>query len=361
MRALILGEDKKQAIRISRFLMSVVAYEISFSLLYFGYLLGYADGWVVASGAITISILFCCFYAWMRSGLNLKMADPSLTLIQMVVATLVIMFLMYNANHVRGPYLIIYPVIFLFGVFKLNTKQFLSLTLFVLFTYGFVIYMLEQYHPEKISVNEDVLQWMALAVLLPFFSFIGGHLSSLREKLRSNHTELQQAMTIIHEMAIRDELTGLYNRRHLLELLGIEKHRADRSGQLFCLLLLDIDHFKKVNDNFGHLAGDKVLKIAANVVQRELRAFDFCGRYGGEEFVLVMGQTTMEGAITCADRLRHSVEAIRFPDLADDFWVTISLGITEYRLREEISETIRRADEALYRAKRAGRNRIECT
>ncbi len=357
---LMLGTDKNQAIRISRFLMSVVAYLICFCLLYLGYRLGYVEGWFVAFGAISIFANFCIFYAWMRSGLNLRMSDPSLTAIQMVVASVVIMFLMYNANQLRGPFLIIYLIVFLFGIFILNTGQLMLLSAFALFTYGTVIYMLVQYHPEKINLNVEVLQWMALAVLLPFFAFVGGHISSLRQKLRNNHSELKKAMAIIHEMAIRDELTGLYNRRHLMNLLEIERHRANRNGQLFSLIMLDIDNFKQVNDNLGHLVGDKVLKIMADAIQNNLRAFDFCGRYGGEEFVLVMGQTTKDGAIECAERLRHSVESISFPDLPSEFRVTISLGVTEYRLREELSETLNRADEALFRAKHAGRNCFEC-
>ena len=359
-KSVILGTDKKQAIRLSRFLMSSAAYLLSFSLLVAGYWLNFVDGWVVKFGLIAISTHFCGFYAWIRSGLNLKMPDPSLTMIQMIVATLVIMFLMYNANHVRGPFIIIYLVVFLFGIFRLNTSQFLGLTAFVLYTYGFVIYMLSNYHPERINFYEDVLQWFALAVLLPCFSFIGGHISSLRASLRSSHSEIKEAMSVIHEMAIRDELTGMFIRRHLMELLEIEKHRADRSGQLFCLTILDIDHFKKVNDTLGHQAGDKVLKVAAGALQDELRAFDFCGRYGGEEFVLVMGQTTKDGAALCADRLRQRIESLRFPELGENFRVTISLGLTEYRLREDIAETIHRADDALYKAKHSGRNRVEC-
>lgn len=357
--SLILGKDKTQAIRISRFLMSATAYVLSFSLLWLSYWLGYMEGWVVAACAVAIGINCCVLYAWIRSGLNLRMADPSLTMIQMVVATLVNMLAIYNANHVRSPFLIIYLVVFLFGIFRLNTRQFMALTVFVLLSYGFVIAMLARYHPEKINLNEDVLQWVALAALLPFFGFVGGYISSLRLNLRKSHNELGKAMAVIHDMAIHDELTGLYNRRQLMELLRIEKGRADRGGQLFCLMILDIDHFKKVNDTFGHLAGDRVLKATAHTVQGELRTPDFCGRYGGEEFLLMMGQTSNEGATVLAERLRQSVEAIRFPDLPADFRVTISLGLTEYRLGEDLSETISRADRALYRAKDAGRNQVE--
>ena len=359
-KSLIFSDDKRQAIRISRLLISTSAYLLSFLLICLSYWLGYMEAWVIGFGAFSVIASACGFYVWMRTGLNLRMADPSLTMIQMVVSTLVIMVLIYNAIHTRGPFLIIYLVVFLFGIFRLNTRQFMALSAFVLSTYGAVIFLLAQYHPEKISLYEDILQWVALAALLPFFGVLGGYISSLRSKLRKQHDELTNALTIIQEMAIHDELTGLFNRRQLMALLGKEQTRADRSGQLFCVLMVDIDHFKKVNDSLGHLAGDKVLKETAKAIQNSLRAVDFCGRYGGEEFVLIAGQTTKNGAIVCAERLRGIIESIKFPDLAEGFQVTISVGITEYRLREEISETIDRADKALYRAKSAGRNRVEC-
>ena len=102
------------------------------------------------------------------------------------------------------------------------------------------------------------------------------------------------------------------------------------------------------------------MQVAASAVQDDLRAFDFCGRFGGEEFMLMAGQTTTDSAKICAERLRRRVESISFPDLADEFRVTISLGVTQYRVGENLTDTINRADEALYRAKNAGRNRVEC-
>ena len=179
------------------------------------------------------------------------------------------------------------------------------------------------------------------------------------EKTNKINAELENALNTIQEMAIHDELTSLYNRRHLMQLMEIEKKRSDRSGQMFCLIMMDIDHFKRVNDTFGHLAGDQVLKVIAQKSRDTLRATDFCGRFGGEEFLLVLGQTTWEGARVCAERLRRLVELTKFSDLGDGFQVTISLGITEYNRSEALSKTIERADKALYIAKEAGRNRTE--
>jgi diguanylate cyclase (GGDEF)-like protein len=184
-------------------------------------------------------------------------------------------------------------------------------------------------------------------------------LQNAMQTLSKSHADLQAALARIQELAIRDELTGLYNRRQFMEFLALEKNRADRKGQLFSLIMMDIDFFKHVNDTHGHVAGDQVLKVVSTVTQKALRSIDFCGRYGGEEFVVVLGETTREGAMTAAERIRSLIEATRFPGMGDEFRITISLGVTEYKFNEDTSKTIKRADDALYQAKKGGRNRID--
>ena len=185
---------------------------------------------------------------------------------------------------------------------------------------------------------------------------------ALREEMAKVHqinAELQKAMNTIQEISIHDELTGLYNRRHLMTMLDVEKKRSDRTGQSFFIIILDIDHFKRINDTFGHLKGDEVLKVVAEVMQTALRGTDFCARFGGEEFIMVLGQTDENGALICAERARRLLESTKFPDFGDDVKVTISLGVAGYQSIEEVSQTISRADVALYQAKHAGRNRVE--
>ena len=182
---------------------------------------------------------------------------------------------------------------------------------------------------------------------------------ALREETEKAHrlnAELKKALTTIQEISIRDELTGLYNRRHLMTMLEIEKKRADRTKGSFSLVILDIDHFKRINDTCGHLKGDEVLKVVAKLVQESLRGTDFCARFGGEEFIMVLGQTLENGALAFAERVRLLVSSAQFED---GLHVTVSLGVAEYRPTEEISQTISCADAALYRAKSAGRNRVE--
>jgi len=173
-------------------------------------------------------------------------------------------------------------------------------------------------------------------------------------------SRLRQALATINELAIRDELTGIHNRRFLLDLVEKEKERADRNGSEFCLCLFDIDFFKRINDTYGHAAGDAVLRDFARTVQDQLRALDAFGRYGGEEFLLMLPETPAASAIALAERVRGAVEGLRCLDAERTITLTVSVGVAEYRMGEKVAQTIVRADQALYQAKSGGRNRVLC-
>ena len=128
---------------------------------------------------------------------------------------------------------------------------------------------------------------------------------------------------------------------------------------MFYVAILDLDSFKNINDTFGHSAGDDVLKEFARIVKNQVRVSDYFGRFGGEEFLLLLTQTTLATAPVFAERIRAIVESCDWPSIPHQLKVTVSTGIAEYRLQENIENTLRRADAALYRAKQAGRNRVE--
>jgi diguanylate cyclase (GGDEF)-like protein len=172
--------------------------------------------------------------------------------------------------------------------------------------------------------------------------------------------KLEQALGTINELAIRDELTGVHNRRYLLGLIEKEKERSDRNGRAFCLCLLDIDFFKRVNDTWGHSAGDTVLRAFAGTVQGLVRGSDSFGRYGGEEFLLMLPETPAADAMVLAERVRAAIEKMRCIDGGSEIALTVSIGVAEYRMGEAIGLTVGRADEALYLAKSSGRNRVVC-
>jgi diguanylate cyclase (GGDEF)-like protein len=173
------------------------------------------------------------------------------------------------------------------------------------------------------------------------------------------------AAMVVSELELRkaagtDALTGMFNRRFIEELAQREMNRAKRSRQPLTVALLDIDKFKSVNDTFGHHAGDTVLRALAGAFRDVLRSQDMAGRYGGEEFVLLMPNTSLEKAGRVLDRLRLKIASLAIPDLLDHRRVTVSIGVSEVEDRDaNIGAAIARADTALYRAKESGRNRVE--
>jgi diguanylate cyclase len=161
------------------------------------------------------------------------------------------------------------------------------------------------------------------------------------------------------QKALIDPLTGLPNRAAWSERLDHEVSQWQQHGNTLLLAMLDLDHFKRINDNYGHLAGDKVLKIIASVLRKRLRGTDFIARFGGEEFVLLMPATVPAVGAKLLENLRASIEACPFHFKGEPVTITLSMGLTAFRPGEHSDSVLKRADQALYRAKHAGRNRVE--
>jgi diguanylate cyclase (GGDEF)-like protein len=357
-QSLLFSDNPRQALRIKRFFMAlssyvmasiIVLYSVSEHMLpshivpvFFG---------VALAGNLAI-------YAIFRLGLNLKVRDPSLTIPQMLFATVVIMYVLYYADQARGTYLVMFMITFVFGVFQLNTRQFMLVVAFVLVCFGIMAALLFQYRYVFTDMRLTLMQWVVLALVLPWFAWLGGYITKLRHQLKKSNAELQRALVRIQQMVSYDDLTGVHNRRFLMERLQNEKNRVDRVASRFVLILIDVDHFKRINDTYGHLVGDHVLRSVAQLVQGSLRGHDSFGRYGGEEFLLILPDTTLEAAAQVAERLRLRIQDMPCEALPAGSKVTVSMGLTEYRLHETLSSCIHRADTAMYEAKQSGRNRL---
>jgi len=173
----------------------------------------------------------------------------------------------------------------------------------------------------------------------------------------SDITELASATTRLRDLALTDPLTHLANRRHFNTRLEEEFARAKRYQQSLSIVMLDVDHFKQINDQYGHSAGDQALKLLANSCRVTLRQTDFLARTGGEEFIILMPNTPLEEAATGAERLRKHIATISVPADTGIFQITISLGVAELNTHDTTPEKLlKRVDEALYHAKGAGRN-----
>lgn len=175
-----------------------------------------------------------------------------------------------------------------------------------------------------------------------------------QKRLKQLEAELDNAK----EKALYDGLTGVYNRASFNDRIKIEVEKARRTGRSLFVIMLDLDHFKRINDNYGHQTGDMVLKIFASQTKKVIRNIDFIGRYGGEEFVVLLPEIKLELALEIAERIRKKIENTKLIYNKKTFKVTVSVGMTAYKEGDTPESLIERADQALYQAKNSGRNKV---
>lgn len=198
------------------------------------------------------------------------------------------------------------------------------------------------------------LQWLVLALTLPLFIYQVTKIQRLHQVV----VKASERMKHIQAEAQRDTLLDCYSRRYLVAALEAQKQWADERGtSALCLAVLDLDHFKAINDQWGHLMGDEVLRRFSNLAQNEVRSSDIFGRYGGEEFLLIFTQSSLHGAYSTLQRIRLALENLAFEN-APDLRVTVSIGVTVYQPGESLLELFSRADSAMYAAKQGGRNQV---
>jgi len=258
----------------------------------------------------------------------------------------------------------------MFGMFGLSTRQMFGVMLYAMAAFGLATAAVEWQGDFGHSTGLSVAYGIMTAVVLMGSTFLTTRLQATREELRRQKHELARALEHIRELATHDELTGLLNRRHMLELMRLEQRRAMRSGLPLVLALLDLDHFKAVNDTHGHAAGDRVLQAFADAVRQCLRNGDVISRWGGEEFVVMLCNTPPDAARTLLERLRQTVAQLHVAHPAEPsgapacrdaapapLRITISIGFALHVPGERVEATLERADRALYAAKAGGRDR----
>jgi diguanylate cyclase (GGDEF)-like protein len=210
-----------------------------------------------------------------------------------------------------------------------------------------------------LEVDLPVLSRGEVGYLTEVFNDMVARLRQGRDELAAINKTLRKKNKELHELSITDSLTGLYNRKHLMETLDKEVVRSKRHQHNFAVLVVDIDHFKEYNDTHGHLAGDEVLSRLAKVFQKSVRSCDYVARNGGEEFILVMPEIGPEDGLKAAERIRKKVVQEKFAGDGEPIEVTVSVGVASYPKDGDDPQTIiRHADTALYKAKESGRNRV---
>jgi diguanylate cyclase (GGDEF)-like protein len=198
-----------------------------------------------------------------------------------------------------------------------------------------------------------------VAYLTEVFNYMVTSLRDNRGELAAANNALIEKNEELQRISITDSLTGLFNRKHLMEICETEMARSKRHKYAFALLMIDIDHFKAVNDSHGHQAGDEVLRLLSDVFSGSIRQCDYAGRYGGEEFILLLTQSSPKDGLEVAERIRAKAAGLEFASKNGDFTITVSIGVSGYpEAGDDLKDIIHRADEALYEAKKQGRNRV---
>ncbi len=222
---------------------------------------------------------------------------------------------------------------------------------------------LKDYVGELADITTDTAVQQIIGGLLDDTQSIQGTTAILQAQLKAHQQEiddLRNELQYAREASLTDPLTGLANRMGFSKAIEEALSNADDMAHSLCLLMVDIDHFKRVNDTYGHVVGDKVIQLVGHSLQKQVKGKDTTARYGGEEFAILLLDTPLSGARSVAETIRTSIENARIKDLKSKKpigQITVSIGIGRYRTDESITDFIARTDAALYQSKNAGRNR----
>ncbi len=353
------AQEQKQRLRIQRLTLAIAASAVTVGITLLVVWAGYLP---LRAGAIytgLVALLCVLSYAAIRSGLTRRLSDPSLTVPQLVAAGLAVSYVAFEGAAARPAFMAMYFIAYMFGVFALGPRGLVGIAVFYLSCYVGVVSASILLRPAVTDIDREMFRIVVLALVLGWMTVLGSYISTLRQSLRQSNEQLKQALARAEARANDDGLTGCNNHRRMMELLAIEAKRAERGSPL-SVCLVDLDHFKDVNDDHGHLSGDEVLKRFAGLAQATLRATDFLARYGGEEFLIGLSQTALPEAALVAERIRRAMEECAFPPLPSGRRVTVSIGVAEHHPSDTIDRTLSRVDAALYEAKHQGRNRIVC-
>lgn len=353
---LLLGDCAQQRVRVARALTSMLVYVVCLGLAEYCRIKGMADPTLARLLQGGMALWMMLVYAVLRSGFNLRFPDPSLTFVQIMAAGAWIAAAYIVFAPVRGSLLMLLSLTLVFGIFNLDRNGRRIYNAVTLIGTGFTMFVLAHVSPDTHPPDVELAHFILIATTLPVMSMLSAQLVNIRSRLRAQRNELKVALARIRELATRDELTGLPNRRHANELFAHMVKRAERSQSPVTVCVLDLDHFKRVNDTFGHNAGDEVLRRFAEVSAGALRESDVLARWGGEEFIVLLPDTPAIQAGQTIERVRQTLAGIRMLS-ATAGNITFSAGLAQYRPGESMEHTVERADFALYRAKSEGRDR----
>ena len=350
---------RRSARRRPTYIAQAVSYLISAVILA---LYSYAGTITIA---VSVAYLICGITAT-ATGLYLseinfndRFKDQYLTVPQTIVGMTIQLGAIYLAPEVGFYFIFILFIVLSFGALLMNARE--TATVWTYSTIGLTALLLMTDKAVAMPMatwTERALVLVCAVTALGRCASTGLYGSTMRETLYKRGNELKAAHARIEELAQVDELTGLLNRRYIMKTLNEEMARAQRFGGACSVAIIDLDFFKRINDQYGHPVGDEVLRTFAITLFANLRAVDKLGRYGGEEFLMILPDTAKDQALRTLDRLRSIASEVDWAAISTVMNVTMSAGISEVRQDDSAADILARADAALYNAKDAGRNRV---
>ena len=306
-------------------------------------------------GVGLVSVFVVLSEAWF----NDRFEDHYLTIYQVGGHVAIQLCFLLAAPEIGFVFLSVVFLIFGFGALRMTSRQ--AIIAWTLTMIGLVPIFLFTSTPIGLPIatpTERVAAMLSYVLTIGQCAFVGLYGSTMRKMLYDRSFELKAAYKRIEELAELDELTGASNRRSIMRMLEEEIARAERSGSPCSVALIDLDYFKRINDAYGHPTGDEVLRTFSITMFANIRSVDRFGRYGGEEFLLVLPDMDTNSAARALDRLRAIVADLEWSAFSPGMKVTMSAGVATLKTNETSDTFLARADRALYAAKAQGRNRI---
>jgi diguanylate cyclase (GGDEF)-like protein len=354
---LILTTDRRQRRCLTVLLLAALVTMVGIALMIVGAMLAvFRARDVAVLGALSAATMLT-FYVIIRAGWNLRYADPTLAYPQTIAAQTLVAGAYAVLGPVHSATLIMLALVLVFGMFNMRADAVRAACVYSVVAIGVVMLWRSSTDPQHYPALLECFNFIVVATVMAAIAQLSGQLMSMRQRLKTQRAALQDALAQIRELATRDELTGLPNRRHMLDLLHAHAQRRSRGGARFYVGLIDLDHFKTINDNYGHCIGDEALRAFAEQAQAVLRATDAIGRWGGEEFLFILAEHGPCDPTVCVERLRTALALTVVYEAAPTLRVAFSAGLTRFRDGEAIGQVIERADHALYMAKSQGRGR----
>ncbi|MET3106276.1 diguanylate cyclase (GGDEF)-like protein [Oxalobacteraceae bacterium GrIS 2.11] len=353
----VLGHDPKQRATINFLFLTALIFLVLLYILFYGMGRDIFEEEQLATLAWYWAFYTCGLYAIIRAGLNQRCSDKSLALPQTCIAQTFMAFVYAYSGVAHTSVLLMLPLIMVFGIFNMTKRSTYISFCYTVALIGLMMYYKANTDPMHYSASIEWVSFAMTTTVLAVIAQLSIRCNRMRRLMKLQARQLEAAYLHVQEISTRDELTGLCNRRYLKSLLDQHVERHMRTGGDFYLAMIDLDHFKRVNDSFGHHVGDEVLKRLSQCTCELLRKTDTIGRWGGEEFLLLLPETGKDQVLAGLERLHRLVGTMPMVT-APPLYVTFSAGLTKYRSGEHIEQTLKRVDLLLYQAKNRGRNQI---